>query len=202
MTRGPLRSRIVRAGAAAALAVAAAPAWAAPAGAQEGGCEGVAVVVDSGRGDAAVGCAEDPSTGIEALAQAGFAVVEVGSFPGAVCRIEGFPETDCGPMPPADASWTYWYADADGEWTYSSVGAHMRDPDAGDADGWVFGSAEPPALTPAEALGSGGGAAETTAGASDDASEGGGPPTWTLAVAVLAVIAGLVAWRLRRDRRA
>ncbi|HEU5127302.1 MAG TPA: hypothetical protein VFU12_04870 [Glycomyces sp.] len=199
MTRAPLRSRLVRAGAAAALAAAAAPAWASPAGAQDGGCEGVAVVVDSGRGDAAVGCAEDPSTGIEALAQAGFAVVEVGSFPGAVCRIEGFPETDCGPMPPADASWTYWYADADGEWTYSSVGAHMRDPDAGDADGWVFGSSEPPALAPAEALGSG--AAETTA-ADADASEDGGSPTWMFAVAALAVIAGLVAWRLRRDRRA
>src|SRR5690606_35718042 len=135
MTRGSLRSLIVRTGAAAALAVAAAPVWASPAGAQDGGCEGAAVVVDPGEGRAAVGCAEDPSNGLEALAQAGFTVVEVGSFPGAVCRIDGFPETACGPMPPADASWTYWYADAAGAWTYSSVVAAVRDPDAGDVDG-------------------------------------------------------------------
>lgn len=199
MTRGSLRSRIVRTGAAAALAVAAAPVWASPAGAQDGGCEGAAVVVDPGEGRAAVGCAEDPSNGLEALAQAGFTVVEVGSFPGAVCRIDGFPETDCGPMPPADESWTYWYADAEGAWTYSSVGAAVRDPDAGDVDGWVFGSSEPPSLTPAEALASGGGG-ESTTGAAGETDDGG--PTWVLAVAALAVIAGLAAWRLRRDRRA
>lgn len=200
MTRGSLRSRIVHAGAAGALAFAVAPAWASPAGARDDDCGGTAVVVDPGEGGAAVGCAENPSTGLEALTQAGFTVVEVGSFPGAVCRIDGFPETDCGPMPPADRSWVYWYADAEGAWTYSSVGASMRDPDAGGVDGWVFGSSEPPSLAPAEALASGGGA-ESTAGAAEETDES-GRPTWVLAVAALAVIAALAAWRLRRDRRA
>ena len=209
MTRGSLRDLLVHAGAAAVLATVAAPLWASPVSAQSGGCEGVAVVVDSGEGETAVGCAADPATGIEALTQAGFAVVEVGSFPGAVCRIDEFPETDCGPMPPADASWTYWYADADGEWAYSSVGAHMRDPDEGDVDGWVFGSSEPPGLTPVEAV-DGAGAAESDdadgtakdSSSQDGASADGGSPTWLLAVAALALIAGLIVWRLRHDRRA
>ena len=214
MTRGSLRDLFVHSGAAAVLAPAAAPRWASPVSAHGDGCAGVTVVVDSGEGEAALGCAADPASGLEALTQAGFAVIEVGSFPGAVCRIDDFPETDCGPMPPADASWSYWYADADGEWAYSSVGAHMRDPDEGDVEGWVFGSSEPPGIAPDEAIGEAGTADDTSQddasqdgadedGASgDDAPGGGGFPTWVLAVVALALIAGLIAWRLRRDRRA
>ncbi|WP_051326084.1 hypothetical protein [Glycomyces tenuis] len=202
MTRAPLRDRLARVGAAAVLAAVAAPAWASTAGAQDGGCEGVTVVVDSGRGEAAVGCAADPADGIEALTQAGFAVAEVSSFPGAVCRIDDYPEADCGPMPPADASWSYWYADAEGEWVYASGGAMTRDPDDGDVEGWVFGDGSaPPSLTPGEASGAADDGGEAAA---DDAAgtEGGGSLTWVLAALALAVIAGLVVWRLRRDRRA
>lgn len=199
MTRLSRRSLLVRAGAAAVLAVAAASAQASPAVARDGGCEGVAVVVDSGRGAPSVGCAADPGDGMEALSQAGFAVVQVGSFPGAVCRIDDFPEADCGPMPPADASWSYWYADAEGEWVFSSGGALTRDPDDGDVEGWVFGDgSEPPGIAPGDAAGAGRGAGETGDAAETD---GGGSPTWLIAVAVLALIAGLVAWRLRRDER-
>lgn len=204
MTRGSLRDLFVHIGAATVLATVAAPLWASPVSAHGDGCAGVTVVVDSGEGEAAVGCAADPASGLEALTQAGFAVAEVGSFPGAVCRIDDFPETDCGPMPPADASWSYWYADADGQWAYSSVGAHMRDPDEGDVEGWVFGSSAPPAIAPDEAVGEAGDAESPPQNGSteDDASGSGGPPTWVFAVVALALIAGLIAWRLRRDRRA
>lgn len=196
----PLRNTLTRVGAAAMLTAVAAPAWASPAEARDGGCEGVTVVVDSGREQASVGCAADPANGIEALTQAGFAVTEVSSFPGAVCRIDDHPETDCGPMPPADASWSYWYADADGEWAFSSGGAMTRELEAGDVEGWAFGDGSaPPDITPGEAAGGGEGAAATDRTAPGSA---GGSPTWMLAVAALAVIAALVFWRLRRDRRA
>ncbi|GAB3226335.1 hypothetical protein GCM10027447_16420 [Glycomyces halotolerans] len=175
--------------------------WASPATAQEGSCRGVTVVVDFGEAgpessadsEPAVGCAEDPSNGIEALTQAGFTVTEVISFPGAVCRIDGFPDDECGLMPPADRSWSYWRA-VDGEWTYSNVGAGTADPDDGDVEGWVFGGgSQPPGVAPASAR-----AAESAP--ADTAESSNGSPTWVIAVVLLSVIAGLVIWRLRRGR--
>ncbi|GAB3647527.1 hypothetical protein GCM10028833_11470 [Glycomyces tarimensis] len=153
-------------------------------------------MVDSGRGEPAVGCADDPGNGIEALTQAGFAVTEVTSFPGAVCRIDDYPEADCGPMPPAGASWSYWYAaDANDEWTYAASGAGVRDPDRGEFEGWVFGDgSRPPTVAPGDA------AVPT---ARPDAEPGAGRSlSWIAALVALAAITGLVIWRLRRDRQA
>ncbi|MCH7229540.1 hypothetical protein L0U85_01485 [Glycomyces sp. L485] len=191
-----MTDRALPTGAAAVIAVAAALAWAGSAAAHDAHCHGVTVVVDSGQGAPAVGCADDPASGIEALAQAGFTVTEVTSFPGAVCRIDDHPETECGPMPPADASWSYWYADTgDDEWTYASVGAGVRDPDEGDLEGWAFGNGSgAPGLAPDEAA-----AAEPRPEADLESSS---PPTWVLAVVILAAIGALVIWRARRDRRA
>ncbi|WP_100445103.1 hypothetical protein [Glycomyces xiaoerkulensis] len=195
-----IRHAAARASAAAALLGAAALAWAAPVGAHDD-CHGVAVVVDFGEAGAdagmreapVVGCAEDdPGSGIEALDQAGFAVTEVASFPGAVCRIEEFPETDCGPMPPADRSWSYWRA-ADGAWEFSNVGAGTADPDDGDVEGWVFGDGSaPPDLDPDEAA-----APESTA---DPETSSTPSPTWIVAIVILAAVAGLAIWRLRERR--
>ncbi|SDE47657.1 hypothetical protein SAMN05216270_12357 [Glycomyces harbinensis] len=168
-----------------------------PATAQEP-CSGVTVVVDFGSlaSDPATGCAADPADGLDALVQAGFSVTEVAAIRGMVCRIDELPATDCGGAPPADRYWSYWRAEAgDAEWTYSAVGGAFATPDAGDLEGWAFGDgASPPAISPADAA--------APAADADAESDTGGSLTWLVAVAALAVIAGLVIWRLRRDRRA
>nr|BFF22984.1 hypothetical protein GCM10025732_09490 [Glycomyces mayteni] len=131
-------------------AVAAVGVPAAGAGAQEV-CGGVVVVVDFGELDGLeTGCAADPADGLDALAQAGFAVTEVAAIRGMVCSIDALPATDCGASPPADAYWSYWHANAgDEEWTYSMVGGADATPDAGDFEGWAFGDGSaPPAVAP------------------------------------------------------
>ncbi|WP_146147971.1 hypothetical protein [Glycomyces artemisiae] len=184
----------VRAVALAALFAAAAPvAPAAPAAAQDA-CAGVTVVVDFGElDDLRTGCAADPADGLDALAQAGFAVTEVAAIRGMVCSIDALPATDCGASPPADAYWSYWHANAgDEEWTYSMVGGADATPDAGDVEGWAFGDGSaPPALAPGDAVAS---------EAGSEPESGGSSYTWIIAVAVLAVIGVLAAWRLRQRR--
>ncbi|GAA2299318.1 hypothetical protein GCM10009853_064470 [Glycomyces scopariae] len=161
-------------------------------------CAGVTVVVDFGTlaTDPKTGCAAGPADGLDALAQAGFSVTEVASIRGMVCRIDALPETDCGASPPADAYWSYWHANpGDDEWTYSMVGGADATPDQGDLEGWAFGDGStPPAVAPADAVAS---AAPETESESEGADW-----TWIVAVAALAIIGGLVVWRLRRDRRA
>ncbi|WP_227997077.1 hypothetical protein, partial [Glycomyces albidus] len=190
--------RLAVLGAALTVAAAAAAVPAAPAAAQEA-CEGVTVVVDFGSLAAGpeTGCAPDPADGLDALAQAGFSVTEVASIRGMVCSIDAMPEADCGAAPPADAYWSYWHANAgDDEWTYSMVGGADATPDRGDVEGWAFGDgSEPPAVAPGDAV------ASAAPGTGSDTGSGANL-TWIAAVAALAVIGGLTAWRLRRDRRA
>lgn len=192
------RSRFAALLAAFLLACTAVPLSAAPASAEES-CSGATVVVDFGplAPEPATGCAADPADGLDALAQAGFSVTEVAAIRGMVCRIDELPETDCGGAPPADEYWSYWHAEAgDAEWTYSTAGGAYTDPGAGDVEGWVFGDgASPPAIAPADA------AAPPADAEPDPDSGSGGFPTWLIAVAVLAVIAGLAVWR-GRGRRA
>lgn len=173
---------------------------ASPASAQSG-CADVTVVVDFGplatdsAANPATGCAADPANGLDALAQAGFSVTEVASIRGMVCRIDELPESTCAAAPPAQEYWSYWRAEAgDAEWSYSPVGGGGADPDAGDVEGWAFGDGSAPALAPDEA-------AAATEGVEAEALQG-RSYTWLIAVAALAVIAGLVIWRVRRDRRA
>jgi len=174
-------------------------------------CSGVTVVVDFGSLAAAptstpaTGCAADPADGLDALVQAGFSVTEVASIRGMVCRIDELPDTDCGAAPPAKEYWSYWHAEpGDSEWTYSIVGGAGATPDAGDLEGWVFGDGStPPATTPADAAATtdSDSNAESDPGAESN-SDSSGSLTWIIAVAALALIAALVVWRLRRDRRA
>jgi hypothetical protein len=170
---------------------------AAPASAQDG-CLEVTVVVDFGAlaAEPATGCAADPANGLDALAQAGFSVTEVASIRGMVCRIDELPESTCGAAPPAKEYWSYWRADSgDAEWAYSPVGGGDARPGSGDVEGWVFGDGStPPAIAPDDA------AAATEGQAPDTEDET--SFTWIIAVAALAVIAALVIWRMRRDRRA
>ncbi|THV41590.1 hypothetical protein [Glycomyces buryatensis] len=197
MTVSPSRTL---AGAGAALAVLASVLIPATPAAAHGHCEGVTVVVDFGSvatgadTEPAIGCAQAPADGLDALIGAGFDITEVASFPGMVCRIDDLPETDCAVAPPAGASWAYWRASAsDTKWTFSSVGAAQAEPGEGDLEGWVFGDGTaPPSISPRQA------AAADADHVSDE--DEGGSPTWLIAVVVLAGIAGLVIWRLRAGK--
>lgn len=101
-----------------------------------GGC--VAVVVDARAlgGSVETGCAEgDPSSGLEALELAGFAVA-LRPRDRLVCTVGGRP--GCGDTD-ADSYWSYWYRDpGSSDWTYSSVGAGSRDPRPGSVEAWVW----------------------------------------------------------------
>lgn len=141
--------RVGRALAAAALIAITAGGAALPASAQTstpGACgdsTGVTVVVDFqahlGPG-IRVGCAEQPVTsGLDALAKAGFVVTQSQRSPGFVCRIDDQPATDpCIADSPITAYWSYWYGPPAGSWTYSSLGAGNRTPPPGSVEGWSF----------------------------------------------------------------
>lgn len=134
--------RVLRLGVAAMLAVAALAA--APAVAQDD-CDGITVVVDFTAFDGEVeqGCApSDASTGLEALRGAGFSYSFVPQIPGMVCQIDGVPDP-CN-LAPADAYWSYWLRDTDGEWTYSTEGAGTRATSPDLVEGWAFGAGDPP----------------------------------------------------------
>lgn len=129
--------------------------WA-PGTAQAAACSGgsgVTVVVDYGPyGGIETGCSPDPTNGLSALSQAGFAVVQVSSQPGFVCRIDGAPPVEddaCVRTPPASASWSYWQA-APGStsWTYSGSGAGSTQPADGSTEGWSFGNIQAPGISP------------------------------------------------------
>lgn len=112
-------------------------------------CDGVWVVVDArgAGGSLTTRCAPgDPPTGLAALERAGHAYGFVPRIPGMVCTIDARPDPCNGA--PADAYWSYWYAEAGGSWTYASVGAGSRDPAPGTVEGWRFGDGSTPPGTP------------------------------------------------------
>lgn len=113
---------------------------------------GVTVVVDfRGAGGAIeVGCAAGaPSSGFAALQAAGFAITELQGLPGFLCKIDGYPaDEDCAGTPPGDAFWSYWSAERGGSWSYSIVGGATRVPAPGTVDGWSFGAATAPGMSP------------------------------------------------------
>jgi hypothetical protein len=144
--------------------LAGAAAWTTPQAhaASDGACPGdtgVTVVVDFHQlgGGVVVRCAKgSPGNGFEALAKAGFDVVQPSSMPGFVCRIDGQPGSDreaCVNTPPANAYWTYWNADAGGSWKYSQRGPGSRTPAPGTVEGWSWaqdsaGNPPPPRIDP------------------------------------------------------
>ncbi|QKE85331.1 hypothetical protein [Arthrobacter sp. NEB 688] len=145
-----LLTRLLAVTAAATLATAGAVAVAAPASAAAcSGTTGVTVVVDFGS-STTVACAPgDPTSGLDALAKAGFSVTQVQRQPGFVCRINGSPSSvGCVTTPPASAYWAYFHAPRGGSWTYSSLGAGSYDPKPGSVEGWSFGSGGAPGTVP------------------------------------------------------
>lgn len=118
---------------------------------------GVTVVVDFTAFDAGVvtRCVPgSPSSGLTALADAGFAVAQVATVPGFVCRIDQRPgpaAESCAATPPVDAYWSYWSAQRGGAWAYSPGGAAGSRPAQGSVEGWAFttsGNATPPSVVP------------------------------------------------------
>lgn len=146
-----MRRHLARLAAAAALVipaglVGAAPGQAAPCV----GTSGVTVIVQWGD-SLDVRCAPgDPTTGADALAKAGFGIVQVRTQPGFVCRISGNPSSDpCINTPPASAYWSYWHANPGQSWIYSNWGAYapQSDPAPGSYQAWRFGSGQSPAYS-------------------------------------------------------
>jgi len=134
------------------LALAGLVAAAAPASAAAcSGTSGVTVVVDTG-GSISTRCASgDPSTAWKALTAAGFGTTPVQTFPGALCQINGYPDTSCVRMPPASAYWAFFHAKAGGSWTYSSSGVASYNPSPGTVVGFKFGSGGQPGIAPPSA---------------------------------------------------
>ncbi len=149
-THRRLTSRLAGAAAAAGLVLTGLVATAGPASAAEcSGTSGVTVVVDTGS-STSIRCASgDPSSAWAALTATGHSVTPVQQFPGAICRIDGYPSSDpCRQMPPADAYWAFFHAPRGGSWTYSSTGATSHDPAPGTVVGFRFGSGQQPRTAP------------------------------------------------------
>lgn len=119
------------------------------------GCSGVLVVVEprtvpQSFGGTRTGCAASPSSGVDALRQAGFSVsLGTGSYGGGfVCGLNGAPAAGCG-LVDQDTYWSYWYmAPGTSAWVYSQTGAAGRTPQQGGIDAWVWqsgGAVESPA---------------------------------------------------------
>ncbi|UFU02083.1 hypothetical protein LQF12_11230 [Ruania suaedae] len=164
-----------------------AEATSAPVGAACAEGAGVSVVVDftDVGGDIEVGCAEgDPATGREALESAGFTPED--SQPGLICTIDGLPD----PCPEEfDGNyWSYWSAEAEGEWTSYQVGADEADPAPGALEGWrYFDGSEGPGIAPADALA----VAEPVDDADQSTDQGADEPA-TPVLPILAVVIGIV----------
>lgn len=117
------------------------------------------VVVDATEvgGTVEVGCAADPTTGTEALNQAGFTETRDGS--GLICAIADRPD----PCPEVftGSYWSYWSAEIGGEWQVRMEGPDTAAP--APAEGWRYGDGtQPPGIEP-------------EAGPSDESDDDGAP---------------------------
>lgn len=138
----------------------AAPAGAAGAATAVDCSAGVIVAVDFGHWEGATDAVCDtilPANAAYALVATGFDPTPVSSYGlDFICQIAGpggveYPQGEnCSTTPPANAYWSFWYADAgqDSSWTYSTVGAMSLVPEKGSVEAWVFGgqNAQPPGL--------------------------------------------------------
>jgi hypothetical protein len=103
------------------------------------------------------GCAVQLSTEYAAMHAAGFTTAGDGTDgPAFVCRIDDDPPPSVQPClttPPADAYWSFWYADAGQDnWTYSEQGAMDFEPQPGSVTAWIFGSTSTRPPVPPSAL--------------------------------------------------
>jgi hypothetical protein len=120
---------------------------------------GVTVIVDFKAlgGGIQRGCALNPTSGLDALRDAGFIPAGTTRFGDAyVCRIDGKPGNPpeaCTETPPATAYWAYYHAKpTDGAWTYAALSALYYKPQPGSIEGWAFGARTQPGISPANAI--------------------------------------------------
>jgi hypothetical protein len=110
---------------------------------------GVIVAVDFGPWDGAIqrGCDPNPTTGYNALHNAGFpSSGTTHDGPAFICRINGFPTANqdaCVVTPPASAYWSYWHANSGQDyWVFSRLGSTSYAPSPGSVDAWVYGATD------------------------------------------------------------
>lgn len=106
---------------------------------------GVTVVVDKTDlgGEVEIGCATTPGTGTEVLQAAGFTDVRDDS--GLICAIDSLPDP-C-PAEFTGSYWSYWYAEAGGEWQTYLEGSDTAQPAAGSVEGWRYNDgSQPPSV--------------------------------------------------------
>jgi hypothetical protein len=123
--------------------------------------DGVIVAVDFGywQGDTDAVCDTIlPANAADALVATGFDPTPVSSYGlDFICQIAApdgveYPQGEnCSTTPPADAYWSFWYANAgQTSWTYSNVGAMSLQPQPGSVEVWIFGGesggSQPPGL--------------------------------------------------------
>lgn len=88
-----------------------------------------------------------PANAAYALVATGFDPTPVSSYGlDFICQIQGVngvedpPGEDCSTTPPANAYWSFWYADSGQDvWNYSNLGAMSLQPLTGSVEAWVFG---------------------------------------------------------------
>jgi hypothetical protein len=202
------------------LSTSAVPVAAQGAVAGDGDAPHAGLVVAFGDGRVAERCIALPAdevTGLELLEASGLELrLERSAMGAMVCAIDTvgcLDDTDCWCECGSAEVCRYWaYAKIeDGEWKYSDVGASDRVVEAGEVDGWAWGSgsaeagSEPPVRTFEEICGAGGEDEEGNEGGSRDASgagaeeESGSRAVGYAALAVaIAAVAGVYAWARRR----
>ncbi|WP_238998447.1 hypothetical protein [Nocardioides limicola] len=155
-------------------------------------CAGISVVVDATplAGERVVRCVEstEPLLAGAAFTEAGFSLERVRRLPGAVCRIDGLPaDLACVNMPPADGYWKLYWAPADADWSYASLGVDSLEIPVGGAVGFSWPGAEPSLAT-------------STGEDAEEGDDGGVPDAvvWAGIAVVLGALALLIQLRRRR----
>lgn len=178
-------------------------------------CDEVTVVVAGSGGEEEATCvsAGPARTAAQIFEDAGHALTRVQRFPGAVCRVDGFPAEDpCVAMPPADSYWGFFVGDGT-DWSYATLGVDSVVPEPGDSIALAWQDTVRPvpprsssgALRPESPGDSGRSAgtdatADSTADAGTDAGTDSGLRTVVSALAVLLVLAGSAVLGVRRRR--
>lgn len=166
---------------------------------------GVTVAVDLTEvgGDVEVGCAPgDPTTGRQALIDAGFSLTDDPS--GMICAINAAPD----PCPKTfeGSYWSYWSAEPGAGWTAYEVGADASDPEPGAFEGWRYNDGSSgPSVLPAALQAATGPTEQPTAQAAGPASpqaDDGPAPATIAGIGVLALLLAAAVVVARRRRAA
>ncbi|MGD7733512.1 hypothetical protein ACQCX5_11200 [Propionibacteriaceae bacterium G57] len=87
-------------------------------------------------------CVGNPSSGWQALQNAGISITQRSSNDGFICQLNGLPNRciEGNEWTTADGYWQYYHASAGSSWTYSTRGAKQYSPKPGSVQGWCYSS--------------------------------------------------------------